>query len=194
MDGKKESVLVSGADDVVHRNGVPQVPSALPSESSSHNGLQPPLLEPPNMDTSTAERVGQIISSQTSLSKELQSKLPRAGESIGGSGIGAESRKDKPAEVDTAEAVVSEDLNTGKGSDVDLAGQPSSESFGTSVDVENTGTLDITAIATPTVSTELHDLPQEFSKEWKEAREEEQRRDEEEREERSNVRNVRVHA
>lgn len=179
------------------------------------------------MTPTTAERVGHIISSQTSLSKELQFKLPRAGESISGSGNGAglveaeggveEVRslsygKDPDVETSSGESKAeARSSNTGNeaasvpgtvdmGSSVDaespvpLAGTPVDvETIGTfedsSVDGGSTGALDVTEIASATISTELQDLPEEeFSVEWKLAREEEAKKEEKEREERQRVR------
>lgn len=175
-------------EGVAHQETAAEVSgqSGAPPEIS---GRDVPPVQPSNIDPDTAERVGQIISSQTSLSKELQSKLPRVGEAISGSGNGAAIEVSELTEAEL-EAAVAKEVSGGDGAaagDLALQGQPSSETVGTSVGTDSTPTLDSKAKAASIISTELQDLPENFSKETKEAREEERRREEEEREERSKV-------
>lgn len=146
----------------------------------------------------TAERVGQIISSQTSLSKELQSKLPRVGESIGGSGNGAEPEEESRPEdtreelEDIKEEVEDTKEDTKKEVEADLPVESSTEDqTGIEGVASSTGTdasLDLTSVAVATISTNLSDLPEEFSAEWKLEEDERQRALEEKREERRMVR------
>lgn len=146
----------------------------------------------------TAERVGQIISSQTSLSKELQSKLPRVGESIGGSGNGAEPEEEaRPEDTreeleDIKEEVEDTKEDTKKEVEADLPVESSTEDqTGIEGVASSTGTdvsVDLTSVAVATISTNLSDLPEEFSAKWKLEEDERQRALGEKREERRMVR------
>ena len=178
--GKEEKVSSKTDVVVVERNGVAQVPSALVAEGSGPNVLHPGTGAPSQdaITPGTAERVGQIISSQTSLSKELQCKLPRLGEGIASSGSGREESSENKLGTGKEEE---EGVNTVV--EGDMTALPSTDSVSSS--------LNVTEVAVSTISTELHDLPEELSVEWKMAREEEKRREEEEREERHKVRRVR---
>lgn len=189
--GGTKPVLPRGKDEkpgspktkvVVERNGVAQVAGPLVTDGSGHSELHPATdTDASSQDAitpGTAERMGQIISSQTSLSKELQCKLPRLGEGIATSG--ELSSEDKPGTGETEDVTV---VNIEVDTEVegDMTALPSTDSLMSS-------SLNVTEVAVSTISTELQDLPEELSVEWKLAREEEKRREEEETEERHKVR------
>ena len=166
---------VPESNGLVKKNDVPQVADALVTlEEGDHNGPRPEVEDAtlPALTPATAERVTQIISSQTSLSKELQSKLPRLGEAMGGSGNGAELEETKP----TPDA---EDINN-------TTTQPSMENSGR-MELQDT---DVTEVALATISTDLQDLPEEFSAEWKQEKEMKEQEEEAIREERAKVNKV----
>ncbi len=167
MEKPSDAVVneVAEGNGLAERNDVSQVVDALATPQRTDLNEPHPEAEDatlPALTPATAERLGQIISSQTSLSKELQSKLPRLGEAMGGSGSGEELEGAQPS-------------------------TESAESFG-KAELQDTGTVDVAAVAVATISTELQDLPEEFSAEWKQEKERKEREEEAVREERSKVR------
>ena len=183
--------VISGTNGIVLGNGVSEVDDPLAADEA------PPHPDSTSSTTAfaptTAIRAGQIISSKTSLSKELQSKLPRLGEVESNEKEEIPSREDEekpgsllPVEVDVKTDVTIEGEREREGDVVELG----ERDHRPDADILNlsSASIDMNAVVVSTISTNVQDLPEDFSAKWKMEEEEKKRVQEEGREERRKVR------
>ena len=164
----EENKIVVGNNEVPERNVVPEVSDMLILEGTEpHPATDATSTDMVALTPTTAQRAGEIISSQTSLSKELQFKLPRVGEVL--------ESESKEREIHSEEVRLQSDATKIETEDLEKPEK-----------LEATP-IDLKEVAVATISTNLRDLPENFSAQLKLEEEEKRQQQEEEREERKKV-------